>query len=306
MIEQQEHIPWWQRELNARLARRALRRQALRRMALQILGVAGLTAIGVLMLMALAQDARGRLAHSMRRSQKVSMAANVHTSSTDTRAGHLTTTVPGKQPAPITVQMGQEPRVATTEITGRFYTSDGRCTYDTPSTQLPLFVAQFPTINFAGRPFTDYGASAGQPNIVAAHASDQVGLGSLNHFNAILTGSLVVHHPGDVPFTFLVDDAFNLGVGARASRVRGTLSNPPASGVTALRHLPVIGSFNQGHLQATTAVTVHFPRAGSYPYELDYAECMAGGEIIKIMIGGQVLSATNQATVERHHAQPPE
>jgi hypothetical protein len=27
---------------------------------------------------------------------------------------------------------------------------------------------------------------------------------------------------------------------------------------------------------------------------------------IKIMTGGQVLSATNQATVERHHAQPPE
>jgi hypothetical protein len=27
---------------------------------------------------------------------------------------------------------------------------------------------------------------------------------------------------------------------------------------------------------------------------------------IKIMTGGQVLSARNQATIERHHAQPPE
>jgi hypothetical protein len=171
---------------------------------------------------------------------------------------------------------------------------------------LPLFTAQFPTINFAGRPFTDYGATAGQPHIVAAHATDQVGLGRLNHFNAVFTGGLIVYRPGDVSFTLLVDDAFNLGVGAGASRVRGTLSNPPVRGVTALQHLPVVGSFNQGHLQATTYVIVHFPRPGSYAYELDYAECMAGGETIRMITGGQVLSATNQAKVARHYAQPPE
>jgi hypothetical protein len=306
MIEQQEHIPWWQREVNAQLARRALRRQALRRMVLQILGVASLTAVSVLMLMALAQDARGRLALSMRKHQRLAVAAEIHASAMNTKAGHISTTLPGKQSALSGGQMGPGPSVATTEVTGRFYASDGRCTYDTPSTQLPLFVARFPTINFAGRPFTDYGATAGQPNSVAAHATDQVGLGRLNHFNAAFTGSLVVHQPGDVSFTFLVDDAFNLGVGAGASRVRGTRSNPPVSGVTALQHLPVVGSFNQGHLQATTSVAVHFPRPGRYPYELDYAECMAGGETIKIMTGGQVLSATNQALVERHHAQPPE
>jgi hypothetical protein len=291
MIEQQEHIPWWQRELNARLARRARRRQALRRLVFQILGVVGLTVIGVLMLMALAQDARGRLAHSMRKHQRLAVAADIHASSMNTKAGHIATTLPGKQSAPSGGQMGQRPSVATTEVTGRFYASDGRCTYDAPSAQLPLFTAQFPTINFAGRPFTDYGATAGRPNIVAAHGSDQVGLGRLNHFNAVFTGSLIVHRPGDVPFTFLVDDAFNLGVGAGANRLRGTLSNPPVSGVTALQHLPVVGSFNQGHLQATTSVTVHFPRPGTYPYEVDYAECMAGGDLLKMYAGGALLQS---------------
>jgi hypothetical protein len=291
MIEQQEHIPWWQRELNAQLARRALRRQALQRMALQILSVAGLTAIGVLMLLALAQDARGRLAHSVLKPQRLAVAADVHASSTTATAGQVSRSLPGKQPAPSAVQTGQGPRVATTEITGRFYASDGRCTYDTPPTQPPLFVAQFPTINFAGRPFTDYGATAGQPNIVAAHGADQIGIGYLNHFNATFTGKLVVRLPGDVSFTFLVDDAFNLGVDAGASRVSGTMSNPPASGVTALQHLPVVGSFNQGHLQATTYATVHFPRPGSYPYEVDYAECMAGGELLKMYAGGALLQS---------------
>jgi hypothetical protein len=187
--------------------------------------------------------------------------------------------------------MGQGPSVATTATTGRFYASDGRCVYDTPSTQSPLFVAQFPTINFAGRPFTDYGATAGQQNIVVAHGTDQIGLGRLNHFNAVFTGNLIVHRSGDISFTFLVDDAFNLGVGAGASRVRGTLSNPPMSGETALQHLPVVGSFNQGHLQATTSITVHFPHPGSYPYELDYAECMAGGELLKMYAGGALLQS---------------
>jgi hypothetical protein len=299
MIEQQELVPWWQRELNAQLARRALRRQALRRMALQTLGLAGLTAIGVLMLLALAQDTRGRIAHSMRKHQRLAVAAEIHASSMNTKAGHITTTLPGKQSAPSAVQMGQGPNVATTEITGRFYASDSHCTYDTPPTQPPLFVIHFPTINFSGRPFTDYAATAGQPNIVAIHGADLIGMGRLNHFNAAFTGNLIVHRSGDISFTFLVDDAFNLGVGAGASRVWGTLSNPPMSGETVLQHLPVVGSFNQGHLQATTSVTVHFPHPGSYPYELDYAECMAGGETIRISTGGHVLAAVQPAGLQR-------
>jgi hypothetical protein len=117
-----------------------------------------------------------------------------------------------------------------------------------------------------------------------------VGVGPLNHFNATFTGSLVVSQAGDVPFTFLIDDAFDLGVGGGASRVSGTMSGPPPSGVTALQRLPVLGAFNQGHLEATTHVTVHFPHPGSYPYELDYSECRGGGASIRLSSGGQFLA----------------
>ena len=70
----------------------------------------------------------------------------------------------------------------------------------------------------------------------------------------------------------------------------GTLSNPPASGLTALQRLPVIGAFNRGHLEATTHVTVHFPRPGPFPYEVDYSECMAGHESLRISSGGLILA----------------
>lgn len=205
---------------------------------------------------------------------------------------HITATANGSQVAESTVRVGQAPGVATTEVTGRFYASDGRCTYDVPPSRLPLFVAHFPTINFAGRPFTDFGVTANQANMVAAHGSYRMGSGLLNHFNAAFTGNLVVPAAGDVPFTFLIDDAFNFGVGGGARRVSGTMSNPPASKKTALHRLPLVGAFNQGHLQALTTATVHFPHAGTYPYEIDYAECMEGGEALRISTGGQFLPAT--------------
>jgi len=98
-----------------------------------------------------------------------------------------------------------------------------------------------------------------------------------------------VRRAGDIALTFLIDDAFNLGVGASASRVSGTMSNPPSSGLTALQRLPVVGAFNQGHLEALTSVTVHFPHSGAYPYEIDYAECRRGDEALRISSGGQFL-----------------
>jgi len=122
----------------------------------------------------------------------------------------------------------------------------------------------------------------------------RIGVGRLNHFNAAFTGVLMVRRGGEVPFTFLIDDAFNFGIGGRAIRVRGTMSNPPPSGATALRHLPVIGAFNQGHLEATTAVTVHFPRTGMYPFEIDYAECRGGGAALRVSAGGQFLAVAGR------------
>jgi hypothetical protein len=201
---------------------------------------------------------------------------------------HITATANGRSLATSTVQVGGQP-VGTTTITGRFYAAADRCTFTTPPNAPPLFVEPFRTVNFGGRPFAEYGATADQQPQVAAGGRYTAGVGRLSNFNAAFTGTFVVRRPRDTVFTFLIDDAFDFGVGGGARRVRGTLSNPPASGLTAIERLPIVGAFNQGHLQATTHVTVRFPHPGPYAYELDYAECKLGGESLRLSADGQFL-----------------
>jgi hypothetical protein len=185
---------------------------------------------------------------------------------------------------------GTPPAVRTSTVLARFYRSDGRCTFDTPASTLPVLVRSFAGINFVGRPLYWYPGDPGQSALLVAGAGATVGLASLYQFNAALTGTLLVARAGAISFTVLVDDAFNLGVGGGASRVRGTLSDPPLGGLTAVGRLPVLGAFNQGHLAAVTRVTVRFPRAGRYPYEIDWAECEGGGEALRLSSDGQDLA----------------
>ena len=203
---------------------------------------------------------------------------------------HIRATEGGTQVASSTIRIpAGPPMIATSAVLGRFYASDNRCTFDTPAGTPPLFSGYFATINFGGRPFTGYGAATGIPSRIAKSGARVAGLGTLHHFNAVFTGNLVAHRAGRTSFTFLIDDAFDFGIGGGASRVSGALSNPLRGGLTAVDRLPVVGAFNQGYLEATTAVTIHFPHPGVFPYEIDYAECMSGNEAIRISTGGQFL-----------------
>jgi hypothetical protein len=205
---------------------------------------------------------------------------------------HLTAMLGGRQVAVNTIKIRETAPISTSRVTGRFYPSDNACSFTALPNSRSTFRVSFPTLNFGGRPFTGYAASAGGRSVQAGQHGQIAGMGPLDHFDAVFTGTFHVSHPGTVPFTILIDDAFNLGVGGGARRVGGTMSNPPANGVTALLRLPVVGAFNQGHLQATTGVTVLFPHAGAYPYEVDYAECDGGGESLRISTGGRFLSQT--------------
>ena len=71
-------------------------------------------------------------------------------------------------------------------------------------------------------------------------------------------------------FTITSDDGFILGVGNGATRVSGTLTNTPAA--TAFKNYAVMGGVNQRSAPTPTTITVNFPTAGAYPYELDYAK----------------------------------
>ena len=181
--------------------------------------------------------------------------------------------------------------VSTTSVTGRFYY--GGCGSFCANVANPVFTQTFPTIDFnppAGtvpnnitnvgvetRPFTDITTNAlgvFTGSVVAQGNGHQAGSGDLFGFDAVFTGTYVVAKAGDISFSFYSDDGFIFGVGNGASRVSGAYSNPPSS--TPLQAYPVMGAYNQPTSPVANQVTVHFPTAGSFPYEVDYSECCGG------------------------------
>jgi RHS repeat-associated protein len=184
-------------------------------------------------------------------------------------------------------------RISTTTVLGRFFTSNGSGAFNARPTQTPVFSQYFPTINFnppAGavpgntsgvdewtRPFTNVTTdlNGNFTGTIPVQGNGYVAgiQGPLFDFNAVFTGSFTVAAPGNVTFNFFSDDGFVFGVGGGATRVGGVLSNPPPSGRTPFEDMPVMGAYNNATAPVANGVTVFFPAAGSYPYEVDYSEC---------------------------------
>jgi uncharacterized repeat protein (TIGR01451 family) len=189
--------------------------------------------------------------------------------------------------------------VSSTPVTGNFYAvPSSASTFVAQPGDTPAFGQSFPTLDFnppagvvpdtpAGvdpttRPFTDVTtdeAGVADGTIVAQGNGIQAGVGPLSQFDAAFTADFVVAKPGDVTFNIIADDGFLLGVGGGASRVNGTYENPPASNQSPFQGYQLVAAYNQsgGSGPSTYPVTVHFPQAGTYPYELDYFECCGGG-----------------------------
>jgi RHS repeat-associated protein/uncharacterized repeat protein (TIGR01451 family) len=184
--------------------------------------------------------------------------------------------------------------VASTTIHGNFFAEPPSAqTFVATTADTPAFGQDFPTINFnppAGavphnisgvgpqtRPFTDVvtdlvGNFAG--TIPAQGGGFQAGVAPMQSFDAVLQASFIVQAAGDVTFVVYHDDGFILGIGNGATRVSGIFVAPPSA--TAFAGYQVIGAFNQMvAAPRTDEVTVHFPAAGVYPYELDYFEAGA-------------------------------
>jgi RHS repeat-associated protein/uncharacterized repeat protein (TIGR01451 family) len=194
---------------------------------------------------------------------------------------------------------------------GRFFSEAATATtfVATPA-DTPVFKQSFPNIAFdppAGtvphditgvgpttRPFTDVTTDVngnGVGALVAQGNGHQAGTADMANFDAVFGSSFVVAKAGDVTFTIAYDTDFVLGVSGGASRVSGSYENPPASGKTAFDGYLVVGADNRGLARSTvaqTTVTVHFPDAGTYPFELDYAE--ARGNPLSLVLGvGKVV-----------------
>ena len=169
--------------------------------------------------------------------------------------------------------------------------------FSTPSTQVPVFLQNFPNLVFdpftgmlsnnntgvgsTTRPFTDIvlnasGASAG--TIVAQGNSAQAGVGSLAGFSAVLRGSFVVTQAGNYTLNVGAADGFIFGVGNGPAKVSGIDVNPPASNVTVFSHYPIVG-VNNGPTTDPLGHTTSYAYDGTgnrtsvtYPYPADRQE----------------------------------
>jgi len=183
---------------------------------------------------------------------------------------------------------------ASTELAqGNFYAEPaGATSFVAQPGDTPAFTQEFPTIDFnppsgtvngepatgpspTTRPFTDVttdlsGDYAG--TTLAQGNGVQAGVGSLDTFDAVFTSDFAISKPGDVTFNVISADGFLLGIGGSASRVSGAYDNPPSSNTSPFDGYPLVGAENLpgSGPPGTFQVTVHFPAAGTYPYELDY------------------------------------
>lgn len=204
-------------------------------------------------------------------------------------------------------------QVSTISVRGRFFASNGAGPFVTLPTATPAFERFFPTIDFNppsgtipgntsnigvfSRPMADVTTDLNgnfTGTIVAQGNGHQAGAGDLFNFQAVFTSSFVVGSAGDVRFDFFSDDGFIFSVGNGASYVSGPRLNVPADGLSPFERLPVMGAYNQATAPVANSITVHFPSAGIYPYEVDYSECC----------GGQ-LAITMAASSNGGHGVPP-
>ena len=197
------------------------------------------------------------------------------------------------------------PQVTTSAITGQFFPNPGESlAFNIAPGTSPLFTQSFPLINFShidsspaaintAQPMIDTvidptGAAVGTipvqgngytPGQVAPSGKDLTG------FQAVFTGQMTVTAAGRVTFQFTADDGMIFGVGANAhgksaAAVTGnthqSLPDPtqPPSPRTPFTNLPQMGGWNDGTTNGAYAVftlSVDFPEAGTYPFEVDYA-----------------------------------
>jgi RHS repeat-associated protein/uncharacterized repeat protein (TIGR01451 family) len=193
--------------------------------------------------------------------------------------------------------------IGSTPVAGRFFTeASSASTFVAKPGDTPTFGQTFPNLAFnpsaaalphnltgvgpATHPFTDVTTDLmgnGTGAIVAQGNGQQAGAGSMTSFDAVFTANFVVAKPGDVTFRFDYDAGFLFGIGGGASRVNGSYENPPASNTSPFEGYPLVGADNRpSNSVNTTTVTVHFPAAGSYPYEVDYTE--SGGPTLSLVL----------------------
>lgn len=145
----------------------------------------------------------------------------------------------------------------------------------------PDVVAHNPsTVNALSNGFTDVTTDVGGnfSGTIVAQGNDAQGVlhvpggGDMAYFQAAFLGTMTVRDPGQVALQVYAAGAMMMGVGGGATSVRGT-GDPYQLAGSALKNYPVMGSRNKDQPLIAINFVVNFPAAGSYPFEVDYADC---------------------------------
>jgi RHS repeat-associated protein len=206
------------------------------------------------------------------------------------------------------IQVTPAAAISTGPVVGNFYfKSASQTVFGAKPGDIPAFRQTFTTLNFnppegvvnhnvsgvgpTTRPFTDVttdGAGNFAGTVVAQGNGLQAGVGTLASFDAVFTSTFVVAKPGDITFNVLANDGFLLGVGSGATRVSGVYEGAPASNTSPFSGYPLVGAWNQtsGGAVGTYPITIHFPAAGVYPYELDYFDCCGQPLSLTLSVAG--------------------
>ncbi|HEU5271253.1 MAG TPA: Ig-like domain-containing protein, partial [Jatrophihabitans sp.] len=192
--------------------------------------------------------------------------------------------------------------VGTTTVDGRFFPEPTNATtFVAKPGDTPAFAQSFPSLAFdppsgalphditgvtpATRPFTDVTLDLlgnGLGALPAQGNGRQAGVGDMTCFDAAFTAQLVVAQASDVTLRFQYGTGFLFGVGGGAIRVGGLYENIAHGRLSAFDAYQVVGGDNTMSSSVRNGtVTVHFPAAGSYPYEVDYTGC--GSQLSLVM-----------------------
>jgi len=200
--------------------------------------------------------------------------------------------------------------VTISAVQANFFPIDGNTTGFTATPATPAVFGQtFPNVAFnppAGTlpppsfgvdpttvPFTNLNVGVtGIPTgtLPAAVGPDAAGVGALTNFQAVFTGTITVTTPGPKTLTVTADDGFTLGIGGGVTRLSGPLDN--TAPVTAFTGVPVIGGHNQPGPTTSYPITVDFPAAGSFPFELDYLNLTTPNTAATLVLAHQPNTTT--------------
>jgi hypothetical protein len=164
-----------------------------------------------------------------------------------------------------------------------------------------VYCSNYKQKNSSSRPMLNTDPQTdGSCNFTAVQGNGyQAGAGNLQAFDMELTGTFYVSTTGYATFKVNHDDGWYIGIGqsdgVSPTYTSGDRSNTPTN--TPFNSYPVVGGYNNDKIGTPNTVTVYFPAAGNYPFELDYFEVHDATLYLILSANNQLITQNPTSTL---------